>query len=131
LIGNAGKREEGESRPEREDYIRKVLEAYIHAPETAGQISSADRKVAEGLFRDKVPLGTVEAAIAFVCVNRLGRDADDPPLEKVRSLAYFHRTIKEFVKLTAEKKYGEQFCQRARESLARYLAARAEASHSV
>jgi hypothetical protein len=91
------------SQPACEDYVRKVLEAYIDVPVTTGKASSADYRTAENLFQKNIPLETIEDAIALGCARHLFRDPDDPPLEKPRSLAYFLPIIDEVAAQKANK----------------------------
>ena len=73
----------------REDYVRKVLEAYRNTPGTCGNLRRPDRMLAVQLYQRGVPLSQVENALVLAAVRRLIRPADAPPLTTVRSLAYF------------------------------------------
>lgn len=95
ISSNVDKQNVEDSRSDSEDYVLKVLEAYIHAPVTTDKARAADYRTAEDLFNKNISLETVEDAIALVCARHLARDPDKPPLEKARSLAYFLRTIDE------------------------------------
>jgi hypothetical protein len=99
----------------REDYVRKVLEAYRNTPGTCGNLRRPDRLLAVQLYQRGVPLLTVENALVLAAVRRLIRPADAPPLTIVRSLAYFLPIIEEVL----EMKVGEEYFQYARQKLQR------------
>jgi hypothetical protein len=97
----------------REDYVRKVLEAYRHTPGTCGNLRRPDRLLAIQLYQRGVPLHKVENALVLAAVRRLIRPADAPPLTTVRSLAYFMPVIEEVL----EMEVGEEYFQYARQKL--------------
>ena len=99
----------------REDYVRKVLEAYRNTPGTCGNLRRPDRMLAVQLYQRGVPLRTVENALVLAAVRRLIRPADAPPLAAVRSLAYFMPVIEEVL----ETDVGEEYFQYARQKLHR------------
>ena len=99
----------------REDYVRKVLEAYRNTPGTCGNLRRPDRMLAIQLYQRGVPLLTVENALMLAAVRRLIRPADAPPLTTVRSLAYFLAVIEEVL----EMEVGEEYFQYARQKLQR------------
>ena len=99
----------------REDYVRKVLEAYRNTPGTCGNLRRPDRMLAIQLYQRCVPLLTVENALVLAAVRRLIRAADAPPLTTVRSLAYFLPVIEEVL----ETEVGEEYFQYARQKLQR------------
>jgi hypothetical protein len=99
----------------REDYVRKVLEAYRNTPGTCGNLRRPDRMLAVQLYQRGVPLLTVENALVLAAVRRLIRAADAPPLTTVRSLAYFMPVIEEVL----ETEVGEAYFQYARQKLQR------------
>src|ERR1700694_2880202 len=57
----------------REDYVRKVLEAYRNTPGTCGNLRRPDRLLAIQLYQRGVPLHTVENALVLAAVRRLIR----------------------------------------------------------
>jgi hypothetical protein len=67
----------------REDYVRKVLEAYRNTPGTCGNLRRPDRMLAVQLHQRRVPLSIVENALVLAAVRRLIRPADAPPLTTV------------------------------------------------
>ena len=99
----------------REDYVRKVLEAYRNTPGTCGNLRRPDRMLAIQLYQRGVPLLTVENALMLAAVRRLIRPAEAPPLTTVRSLAYFLPVIDEVL----ETEVGEEYFQYARQKLQR------------
>ncbi len=99
----------------REDYVRKVLEAYRNTPGTCGNLRRPDRLLALQLYQRGVPVHTVENALVLAAVRRLIRPADAPPLTTVRSLAYFLPVIEEVL----ETEVGEEYFQYARQKLQR------------
>ena len=99
----------------REDYVRKVLEAYRNTPGTCGNLRRPDRMLAVQLYQRGVPLLAVENALVLAAVRRLIRAADAPPLTTVRSLAYFMPVIEEVL----ETEVGEAYFQYARQKLQR------------
>ena len=103
----------------REDYVRKVLEAYRNTPGTCGNLRRPDRTLAVELYQRGVPLHTVENALVLAAVRRLIRPADAPPLAAVRSLAYFTPVIEEVL----ETEVGEEYFQYARQKLQRLRSA--------
>jgi len=103
----------------REDYVRKVLEAYRNTPGTCGNLRRPDRMLAVQLYQRGVPLSIVENALVLAAVRRLIRPADAPPLTTVRSLAYFLPVIEEVL----ETEVGEEYFQYARQKLQRLRSA--------
>jgi hypothetical protein len=103
----------------REDYVRKVLEAYRNTPGTCGNLRRPDRMLAVQLYQRGVPLSIVENALVLAAVRRLIRPADAPPLTTVRSMAYFLPVIEEVL----ETEVGEEYFQYARQRLQRLRSA--------
>ncbi len=99
----------------REDYVRKVLEAYRNTPGTCGHLRRPDRLLAVQLYQRGVPLSKIENALVLAAVRRMIRPADAPPLTTVRSLAYFLPVIEEVI----EMEVGEEYFQYAQQKLQR------------
>ena len=99
----------------REDYVRKVLEAYRNTPGTCGHLRRPDRLLALQLHQRSIPFNKVENALVLAALRRLIRPADAPPLTTVRSLAYFLPVIEEVL----EMEVGEEYFQYARQKLQR------------
>ena len=91
--------------PGREDYVRKVLQAYRSTPGTCGHIRTPDRMLAIQLYQRGVPLKKIENALLLAAVRRLIRPADAPPLATVRSLAYFVPVIEEVLEIEVSEEY--------------------------
>jgi len=81
--------------PERDLYIRHVLDQYRQLPGTLGYVRRSDRRLAEQLHARGVPLSLVEAAFALATTRRLLRSTDAEPLEPVRTMHYFSPVIAE------------------------------------
>jgi hypothetical protein len=89
----------------REDYVRKVLEAYRNTPGTCGHLRRPDRLLALQLHQRSIPLNKVENALVLAALRRLIRPA----------LAYFLPVIEEVL----EMEVGEEYFQYARQKLQR------------
>jgi hypothetical protein len=96
----------------REEYVRKVLDAYRQTPGTTGNIRHQDRLMAAALHDLAIPLKTVENALVLAAARRLLRPADAPPLATVRSLAYFQPVIDEVQELKASDDYFQHLRRR-------------------
>ena len=105
------------SRSNREEYVRKVLDAYRQTPGTTGSVRRQDRLLAAHLHDRAVPLKTVENALILAAARRLLRPADATPLATVRSLAYFQPVIDE----VQELKVSDDYFQHLRRRLDRLL----------
>ncbi len=79
----------------REEYVRRVLEAYHTTPGTTGHIRRPDRALAAALQQRGVPLQVVENALVLTVSRRLMHSPEAPPLGTIRSLAYFVPVIEE------------------------------------
>jgi hypothetical protein len=98
------------------EYVQKILGAYRQTPGTAGIIRRPDRVLAVQLYHRGVPLATVENALILAAVRRLIRPADAPPLNTIRSLAYFSPVIEEVLAL----RVGQDYFQHLRHKLQRF-----------
>jgi hypothetical protein len=96
----------------REEYVRKVLDAYRQTPGTTGNIRHQDRLMAAALHDLAIPLKTVENALVLAAARRLLRPADAPPLATVRSLAYFQPVIDEVQELKVSDDYFQHLWRR-------------------
>jgi hypothetical protein len=79
----------------REEYVRKLLEAYRTTPGTTGHIRGPDRVLAAALQQRGVSLQAVENALVLAASRRLMHSREAPPLGTIRSLAYFVPVIEE------------------------------------
>ena len=99
----------------REDYVRRVLEAYRNTPGTCGNLRRPDRLLAVQLYQRGISLNNVKNALVLAAVRRPIRPANAPPLTTVRSLAYFLPVIEEVL----ETEVGEEYYEYARQKLQR------------
>jgi hypothetical protein len=95
---------------EAQDYVTKVLEAYRATPGTCGKINRADRFLAHKFFETRIPLHAIENALVLAAGRRTFRPPDAPPLNMVRSLAYFVPVIEEVLETgdSVREDYYEQ-----------------------
>ena len=100
------------NRSSREEYVRKVLDAYRQTPGTTGSARRQDRLLAAQLYDRAVPLRTVENALVLAAARRLLRPVDAPPLATVRSLAYFQPVIEEVQGLKVSDDYFQHLRRR-------------------
>ena len=96
----------------REQYVRKLLDAYRQTPGTTGIVRPADRLLAAQLHQRGVPLTLVENALVLAAARRLFRPATLPPLTTVRSLAYFLPVIDEVLDLNVSDDYFQHIRHR-------------------
>jgi hypothetical protein len=89
----------------REEYIQKVLDAYRQTPGTTGMVRRPDRLLAGQLHGRGVPLCAVENAFVLATARRQIRPAGAPPLNTIRSLAYFSPVIEEVLELRVNPEY--------------------------
>ena len=91
----------------RDEYIQRVLNTYRATPGTSGMIRRLDRLFAEQLHARGVPLSIVENAMVLAVFRRLFRAPGLPPLNTIRSLAYFSPVIEEITQLRISPQYFE------------------------
>jgi hypothetical protein len=101
----------------REEYVRKLLDAYRTTPGTTGSIRRPDRILAAQLHQRGVPLRAVENALVLAVSRRLQHSPEAPPLGTIRSLAYFVPVIEEVL----EMKVAQDYCNYLRYRLAPYF----------
>ena len=89
----------------REEYVRKLLEAYRTTPGTTGHIRRSDRVLAAALQQRGVSLQAVENALVLAASRRLMHSPEAPPLGTIRSLAYFVPVIEEVLEGTVGQDY--------------------------
>ena len=94
-----------EANPTRQDYIRKVLDAYRRTPGTTGLVRRSDRLLAAALHDRGVPLLAVENALVLAVARRLVRSPDAPPLQLMRSLHYVMPLIDEVLAVPITQDY--------------------------
>ena len=96
----------------RQEYVRKLLDAYRHTPGTTGAIRRPDRLLAVQLYQRGVPLRVVENALLLAAARRLLRPATAPSLAPVRSLAYFLPVLEEVLDLNVSPGYFQNIRRR-------------------
>src|SRR6266702_8814089 len=89
----------------REEFIRRVLEAYRQTPGTLGISRRPDRVLAAQLYQRGISASVIENAFVLAATRRLMRPADAPPLFTIRSLAYFLPVIEEVLSLRVSPEY--------------------------
>ena len=94
-----------ETKSEKQDYIRNVLDAYRHTPGTTGAVRRNDRLLAAALYDRGVPLIVVENALVLAAARRIVRPPDAPPLQPVRSLHYVLPIIDEVLQVRLSQDY--------------------------
>lgn len=81
----------------RSAYLAAVILQYLELPDTPLCANFADQRQARILFDRGVPLPLVESALLLASLRRLVRPVDLPPLQPIRSLAYFLPVIDELL----------------------------------
>lgn len=84
-----------ERKSEKQNYIRRVLDAYRHTPGTTGTVQRNDRLLAATLYDRGVPLIVVNNALVLTAARRIVRSPDAHALQPVRSLSYVLPVIDE------------------------------------
>ena len=95
-----------------EEYVRGVLEAYRKTPGTMGTVRRPDRVLAAQLYQRGISVSVIENAFVLAATRRLMRAADAPPLNTIRSLAYFLPVIEEVLELRVSPEYFQYLRQR-------------------
>ncbi len=93
-------------------YVTTLLECYVQLPHTPNRSSSYDQNLAKRLSNQKVPLDIVKAAFVLTTSRRIFRPKTAPPLEPIRSLAYFLPIIKELQRTPPDLLYIQLLKQR-------------------
>ncbi len=76
-----------QSRQAQREYVQAVLDLYVTLPATRHAAGRHDRRLAAALYKRRIPLGLVRAALL--------RGDDAPPLPQVGCLHYFLPVIDE------------------------------------
>ncbi len=87
------------------DYIRKVLDAYRRTPGTTGAVRRTDRLLAAALYDRGVSVTAVENALILAASRRIFRPPDAVPLQPIRSLHYLLPVIDEVLQLRISQGY--------------------------
>jgi len=87
------------------EFVHRVLEAYRKTSGTMGTVRRPDRLLAEQLYQRGLSVSVIENALTLAAARRLMRPADAPPLNSIRSLAYFLPVIEEVLGLSVSQDY--------------------------
>ncbi len=79
-------------------YVLAIRTVYLQLPNTHPSFSRSDRRLAEDLFRRKIPFDVVRSALLLATARRLCRNPTGPPLSPVRSLHYFMPAVDEIIR---------------------------------
>ena len=82
-----------QSKLKRDEYLQYVIERYLQAPDTPDKARRNDWAVAAQFFQRGFALSDIEYAIRLASLRRFLRDPKEPPLDPIRSLAYFRPVI--------------------------------------
>ncbi len=82
---------------DRNEYVATVLNIYLQMPDTPLRTNPNDRERASELFRRQVPAEVVESALLLGSLRRITRSPESPPLQPIRSLAYFLPVVEELL----------------------------------
>jgi hypothetical protein len=93
-------------------YVTTLLECYVQLPHTPDRARKHDRSLAMRLFKQNVPLDIAKAAFVLATSRRTFRPKNAPPLEPIRSLAYFLPVIEELQRTTPDPSYIHLLKQR-------------------
>src|ERR1700681_2263348 len=78
-------------------YVSAVILLYVELPVTPMFANLQDYRQARRMHDRGVPVEIVESALLLGSLRRLIRPADLPPLQQIRSLAYFQPVIDELL----------------------------------
>jgi hypothetical protein len=81
-----------------QQYVADLLRCYILLPHTQDRPSRNDRRIATQLFNRQVPIDAIKTAFVLAISRRSFRPPNAPPLEPIRSLAYFLPVVAEVQK---------------------------------
>jgi hypothetical protein len=82
-------------RPNGRSYVQAVLKEYTWLPGTPHKASRQDRRLANSLFEQAVPLAVVRTALLLAAARRSLRSPHLCPLPPIRTLHYFLPVIEE------------------------------------
>jgi hypothetical protein len=94
-----------EKTPTKNDYIRKVLDAYRRMPGATGAVRHNDRLLSAVLYDRGVSVTAVENALILAASRRIFRPPDAVPLQPIRSLFYLLPVIDEVLQLRISQDY--------------------------
>lgn len=100
------------------EFVADVLRQYTSLPHTPDQARKNDRRLAAELFDQKAPRETISAAFLIAIVRRSVRPASEPPLDPIRSLAYFRPLIQQLISNPVADVYVDYITYRYQQILA-------------
>ncbi len=86
-------------------YVKAVLREYVWLPGTPRKASRQDWRLAASLHDRNVPLHAIRGALLLAGARRSLRPSQAPPLQPVRSLAYFLSTLDEVLAMPLDPGY--------------------------
>lgn len=93
-------------------YVADLLRSYTLLPHTPARPSKNDRRLATQLFNRHVPIDAIRTAFVLAISRRTFRHPNAPPLEPIRSLAYFLPVVNEVLKAQLDPVYIDLLKQR-------------------
>jgi hypothetical protein len=106
-------------------YVRWVIDAYLHLPDTPRRARDHDHHLAAQLHQRGVPVAMIEAAFLLATLRRIHRPPDATPLTPIRSLHYFLPIIDELLQSPTSPSYLRYLRERVAETIS---SGRADAS---
>lgn len=101
----------------RRRYVEIALQAYRRTRGTHGRISAADRALADRLYKRRVTLSRLQAALDLVALRRALRTPNRTPLQPIFSLRYFLPAIDELADPSFANGYFQHLEKRRRQLL--------------
>ncbi len=95
-----------------QQYVAELLRCYTLLPHTQNRPSKNDRRIAAQLFKRQVSTDAIKTAFLLAISRRSFRPPDAPPLEPIRSLAYFLPIVNEVRKTDIDPVYIDLLKQR-------------------
>ncbi len=89
--------EDGSGRGPERRYVQAVIGRYLWLPDTPTETSRHDRRLARELFKRRVPLRAVEAALLMASSRRALREPWLGPLPRIRAMHFFLPVIAEML----------------------------------
>ncbi len=102
----------------KQQYIADVLREYTALTHTPDRHRLYDRRLAGELYDLQVSRDTVYVAFVLAIVRRSVRPASEPPLDPIRSLAYFRPIIRQLLDKPLDQTYIDYMAYRYRRILA-------------